>query len=503
MVLNGSAAKTVNITASSIGAATSGHTHTHDKITDFDDAVEALIPSSLPTANSLVVKLNGGTKEGTNMFTFNGSAAKSINITPAAIGAAASSHNHSAANITSGTLVVARGGTGLTASPSMLVNLGSDDAANVFTASPRPGVTGTLPIANGGTGATSAAAARTALGITPANIGAATTSHNHTTDDITDFEEAVNGLIPSIPSKLPNPQALTFTGAVSATYDGSTAKTINIPTSGATDEDLIIKLNGGTTEGTNMFTFDGGTAKTVNITPSSIGAATSSHTHTHDKITDFDDAVEALLPSIPTSLPNPAALTISLNGTSQGAYTGSAAKSINITPSSIGAAASSHSHSLASTNAAGYLRQLNGSTSQFMRGDGTWATPPNTTYSAMAGASSSAAGKAGLVPAPAAGAANRYLRSDGTWSVPPDTNTTYTLSSFGITATASEINKLDGVTATKDEINFLDGVTANIQTQLNGKASSSHTHNYAGSSSAGGAANSVKSSLIVKLNSGT
>ena len=500
---NGSAAKTVNITASSIGAATSGHTHTHDKITDFDDAVEALIPSSLPTANSLVVKLNGGTKEGTNMFTFNGSTAKSINITPAAIGAAASSHNHSASNITSGTLAITRGGTGLTASPSMLVNLGSDNAANVFTASPRPGVTGTLPIANGGTGATSAAAARTALGITPANIGAATTSHNHTTDDITDFEEAVNGLIPSIPSKLPNPQALTFTGAVSATYDGSTAKTINIPTSGATDEDLIIKLNGGTTEGTNMFTFDGGTAKTVNITPSSIGAATSSHTHTHDKITDFDDAVEALLPTIPTSLPNPAALTISLNGTSQGAYTGSAAKSINITPSSIGAAASSHSHSLASTNAAGYLRQLNGSTSQFMRGDGTWATPPNTTYSAMAGASSSAAGKAGLVPAPAAGAANRYLRSDGTWSVPPDTNTTYTLSSFGITATAAEINKLDGVTVTKDEINFLDGVTGNVQTQLNGKASASHTHNYAGSSSSGGAANSVKSSLVVKLNGGS
>ena len=498
---NGSAAKTVNITASSIGAATSGHTHTHDKITDFDDAVEALIPSSLPTANSLVVKLNGGTKEGTNMFTFNGSTAKSINITPAAIGAAASSHNHSAANITSGTLAIARGGTGLAASPSMLVNLGSDDAANVFTASPRPGVTGTLPIANGGTGATSAAAARTALGITPANIGAATTSHNHTTDDITDFEEAVNGLIPSIPSKLPNPQALTFTGAVSATYDGSTAKTINIPTSGATDEDLIIKLNGGTTEGTNMFTFDGGTAKTVNITPSSIGAATSSHTHTHDKITDFDDAVEALLPSIPTSLPNPAALTISLNGTSQGAYTGSAAKSINITPSSIGAAASSHSHSLASTNAAGYLRQLNGSTSQFMRGDGTWATPPNTTYSAMAGASSSAAGKAGLVPAPAAGAANRYLRSDGTWQVPPDTKTT--LSSLGITATASEINKLDGVTATKDEINFLDGVTSNIQTQLNGKASSSHTHNYAGSSSAGGAANSANRLNGISLTGGS
>lgn len=44
----------------------------------------------------------------------------------------------------------------------------------------------------------------------------------------------------------------------------------------------------------------------------------------------------------------------------------------------------------------------------------------------MKGASSSAAGSAGYVPAPAAGADNRYLRSDGTWAVPPDTNTTYT-----------------------------------------------------------------------------
>lgn len=98
---------------------------------------------------------------------------------------AKASHKHSAADVTSGTLPVARGGTGVTSNPSLLVNLGSTAAAGVFAASPRPGVTGTLPVARGGTGATSAAAARTALGITPANIGAAASSHTHAASQVT------------------------------------------------------------------------------------------------------------------------------------------------------------------------------------------------------------------------------------------------------------------------------------------------------------------------------
>ena len=48
-------------------------------------------------------------------------------------------------------------------------------------------------------------------------------------------------------------------------------------------------------------------------------------------------------PTIPTSLKCPKSLTIQLNGTSQGAWDGSADKTINITPASIGASAS-HSH---------------------------------------------------------------------------------------------------------------------------------------------------------------
>lgn len=54
----------------------------------------------------------------------------------------------------------------------------SDDLANAINSE-------VVPVANGGTGATSAANARTNLGITPANIGAAATSHNHSAANIT------------------------------------------------------------------------------------------------------------------------------------------------------------------------------------------------------------------------------------------------------------------------------------------------------------------------------
>lgn len=63
-------------------------------------------------------------------------------------------------------------------------------------------------------------------------------------------------------------------------------------------------------------------------------------------------------PTVPSALKNPNVLTISLNGTSQGAYDGSAAKSFNITAASVGAAASSHSHSI--SNVSGLQDALNG-----------------------------------------------------------------------------------------------------------------------------------------------
>ena len=89
-----------------------------------------------------------------------------------------------------------------------------------------------------------------------------------------------------------------------------------------------------------------------------------------------------------------------------------------------------------------------GAQAKYLCGDGTWQTPPNTTYSNMGGATSSAAGKAGLVPAPAAGKQTSFLRGDGTWVVP--TNTTYAVaneSTNGLMAAADKktVNRLIGV----------------------------------------------------------
>ena len=74
---------------------------------------------------------------------------------------AAASHNHSASNITSGTLPITRGGTGQTT------------AAGVRNALGLGNTTGAVPVANGGTGANTVAAAVKAL-LGSSSIGSST-----------------------------------------------------------------------------------------------------------------------------------------------------------------------------------------------------------------------------------------------------------------------------------------------------------------------------------------
>jgi hypothetical protein len=74
---------------------------------------------------------------------------------------------------------------------------------------------------------------------------------------------------------------------------------------------------------------------------------------------------------------------------------------------------------------------------------------------------------------------NTYLKTSGALSTLGITATAAELNILdGVTASATEINKLKGLTATTAELNYTDGVTSNIQTQLNGKAASSHIHDY-------------------------
>ena len=69
----------------------------------------------------------------------------------------------------------------------------------------------------------------------------------------------------------------------------------------------------------------------------------------------------------------------------------------------------------------------------------------NHSHSAFGKATADAAGSAGYVPAPAKGQQGQYLRGDGTWATP--TNTTYgdaTTSSSGLMS-SSDKSKLDGI----------------------------------------------------------
>jgi hypothetical protein len=121
--------------------------------------------------------------------------------------------------------------------------------------------------------------------------------------------------------------------------------------------------------------------------------------------------------------------------------------------SAVANANSATNDSVGQNIASTYVKELtvNGRTITVTKGNGTTSTftTQDTTYGNMSGATTSAAGKAGLVPAPATGANNRYLRSDGTWAVPPDTNTTYPLATQSVNGLMSSADKrkLDGLSS--------------------------------------------------------
>lgn len=142
-------------------------------------------------------------------------------------------------------------------------------------------VKGTLSFSTAGDGVTSSFNGSTSRKISYNSIGAAAASHTHTKDQITDFahnhddryytEEEIN-------AKLAEKSDTDHTHA----YLPDTTKYAGSSTKGGAANSvanaLTVKLNGGTTEGTNMFTFNGSAAKTVDVTAGGVGAYTKAET---------------------------------------------------------------------------------------------------------------------------------------------------------------------------------------------------------------------------------
>ena len=102
----------------------------------------------------------------------------------------------------------------------------------------------------------------------------------------------------------------------------------------------------------------------------------------------------------------------------------------------------------------------------------------DTTYSDMKGATGSAAGTHGLVPAPAAGANTKFLRGDGTWQNTPNTDTHHTAKAvIGASATSQS-----NVTAATNNpfLNIVENGAIRSSNQIKGAGATTVTTDTAG-----------------------
>lgn len=116
----------------------------------------------------------------------------------------------------------------------------------------------------------------------------------------------------------------------------------------------------------------------------------------------------------------------------------------------------------------------------------------------FSGATSSTAGKAGSVPAPAAGDQAKFLRGDGTWVVPTDTNTDTNVTST-YTAPTSSKTWYALCTATADTVTGSAVKNTSIRFAiLNGTAETAgYSSLYLGNATAAGTAGNMTGSILM------
>lgn len=425
------------------GKADASHTHKYAGSSSAGGAAT----SANKVNSALTVKLNSGSTEGTNQFTFDGSAAKSFNITASAIGAAASSHTHDDRYYTESEVDTKLSGK---ASSSHALSKGSDNTASktlsfggTFTAVTDTAVSGhkitdttttyTMPsdrlfttLVPTGTAIGSNADLNT---VTYLKVGRYYCSANKTVATLTNCP-ASDAFMMEVYSPL------------STTIDNETTKTwvyrLRQLTT-YTGTEYIQYCYAGATAGSWIY---GAWVKKYNDKHFSTSASLTSGTKIGSITIDGDT----------TTFYAPSAYT-------HPSYTARTGKpTANQTPAFGGTATVSQITSDATGHVTGATDRTITIPSTLSNGTGT---------AGLIKTSSTVTSSSGYTACPVINGVPYYK----------DTNNTYSLSSFGITATAAELNKLDGVTATATELNYVDGVTSNIQTQLNGKAPSSHgTH---------------------------
>ena len=239
-------------------AAAKNHTHNYAGSTSPGGAANSV-------ANSIAIKLNDGATEGTNLFTFNGSAAKTINITPSGIGAAAAKHTHQSADIVSldaakltGTISIDR----LPAGALERCLVVADDKARKALTTAQAQVGDTVKV--------------TATGLMYMIVDDSKLAED------AGYVEYTAGTASKVEwSGVQNrPTTLGGYGITDAAAKNHTHNYAGSNSAGGAANSvanaLSIQLNNGAAT-----TFNGSAAKSINITPAAIGAAASGHTHSY------------------------------------------------------------------------------------------------------------------------------------------------------------------------------------------------------------------------------
>lgn len=300
--------------------------------------------------------------------------------------------------------------------------------------------------------------------------GKAASNHTHTKSQITDFPALGTAAAKNV-------RTLTAQGA-SGWKDAATDQQY-VP-----DMSFIAYWNGaysGTSS--NLIYCNRGAFGTI-VTKNTSDYAVAGHTHTWDSVTGKPSTFT------PSSHTHGVIKSLSVNGTTitctkdDGTTSTITTQDTNTTYGTFKGATTSEAGSTGLV-----IAPVAGNANRYLRSDGTWAVPPdtNTTYGVFAKATADAAGSTGLVPAPAKGQQTYYLRGDGTWAVPANTWR-------GIQDNLTSSSTTDSLSANQGKV---------LKGLIDGKAASGHTHNYAGSSSAGGAAtsaNKVNAALTINLN---